>query len=239
MKKALTPLSILPVLILASCASPLPISKLTPVNPENSYWINGMEITRQTIDSVDVELGFIRREGPLYVFDVAITNRRTTPLLVNPSEFIYFSTSAKGDTLSHILAENPEHRILSEELRLAQLEADSKNNATSSLISATVELASNIAMAADADSENEEDYTYEANHLEEAYRINYETNQAIDQRSYWETSSLRKTTLFPEHYIQGQVFFKWTQNADQIWVLLPVENIEFEFMYRQHLYRAY
>lgn len=219
-----------------SCASPIPIAKLEAIDPESSYWQQGMEIVTLTNDSLDVEMGYLRREGAHYLFDLTITNRRSMPVLIDPTNFFYQPIFEQNRTEAIVRAENPENHILFEEKRLAQLEADSRNNAISSLVVGTVELAA--AVATSTEDEND-DQTYARNYTEEEIRIDYETQNAINQRSYWETSALRKTTLFPNHYVQGLVFMKWNRTADQIWVLIPVDDQEFEFRYNQILHPSY
>lgn len=235
METTTSPLSIIIVLIFGACASPLPISKLEPVSNTESYWLNGMEVVTYSHDSLSVELGFVRTENEYFIFDVMITNHRSSLVLIDPSQLLYIPISIDKDTLNYVYAENPETRIINEEMRLAQLDADAKNNVTSSLISSTLELATAIAINSEETEENE----YENNYLNEAYRIDYESNVAIDQLSYWETQSLRKTTLFPNHFVQGHVMMKWTRKADEVIVLVPVAGHEFEFVFNQRLYRLY
>ena len=234
MKTTASLLSIIIVLIFGACASPLPISKLEPVNDTESYWLNGMEVVTYSHDSLSVELGFVRTENEFYVFDVMITNHRSSLVLIDPSQLLYIPISIDRDTLNYVYAENPESRIIYEEMRLAQLDADAKNNVTSSLITGTLELATSMA----TNSDETEERVYENNYFNEAYRIDYESNVALDQLSYWETQSLRKTTLFPNHFVKGRVMMKWTRKADEVIVLIPVDNQEFEFPFHQNLFKV-
>lgn len=236
MKKLFFITILLTSLFAISCATPLPISQLKSVKHDRSHWIQGVEIITESKDSIDVELGYIRTDGVWYIFDVWVTNRGEQEIVIEPTQISYKPVDFSGDTLNRVFAEDPEFRILDEQKKLAQLQADSKNLALNSIVSSTIELA---AISAIEDTDDSGDYVYDYNYAEEAYRIDLESASAIDQRTYWETKALRKTTLFPDHYIQGQVYMKWTKKASRIILNITVGDTEFEFQYRQFLKSPY
>lgn len=221
-----------------SCASPLPIAKLEVVNPESTYWQQGMEIVTLTNDSLEVELGFVRKENAHYLFDVTITNYRSTPVLIDPSAFYYIPIH-QNDTLKLVRAENPESRILDKEMELSRLEAKEYNKALSGVIFGSVELANEVAKVGSDTPQEENEYSILDQTNADLIEIEQQKNSTINQLSYWETKTLRKTTLFSNHYVQGQILMIWTQEANQIWVLIPVDNQEFEFRYNQILHSSY
>ena len=216
-----------------SCATPVPVSRLEPVHASNSYWLNGTEMVIRSQDSLEIEMGYNHRKGNLYAFDVTITNYGTTPVLVDPTTFFYRPVTKHGDTLTIVWAENPETNILNQEITISRFQAQRSNKSTSGLLFGTMELAVDISSS---DSESNHNSVLEQTE-EEIATIDAQINSAENQIQHWESQALRKTTLFPDHYLQGQVYFKWTSKAKIIAVFIPIDNVEFEFTYQQTLHK--
>jgi hypothetical protein len=214
-----------------SCVSPLPVSQLEPADEYESFWVDGSEVLTQTKDSLSIELSYLRREGQLFVFNMTVANLSSSPLLVDPSTFYYLPIVHTGDTLKMVRAVNPENVILDREKTISKLDASRKNKMTQGAIFGSVEVASMIASVGKDESDQGDDYSIIDQTQADIAEIDYQTMQAIEQRNYWENESLRKTTLFPDHYVQGRIYMRWTRHADTVWLFIPVNQTMFEFIY--------
>ncbi len=226
-------------LFITSCASPLPVSKLQSTGETEVHWNNGIEILTQNMDSLTIEAGFIRNEGSNYTFDISVTNFGNSPVLVDPAEIYYLPIRIDDDTLNLVRAVNPEHKILEEEKAISQLNADEKNKLAGGVLIGSLELAGEIASVGSNNESEEDDYSALDGISVDLAEIDRQRSYATDQRSYWDTQTLRKTTLFPRHFVQGQVIMRWSPEAEFILLRIPVGGLEFSFPFRQMIHPVY
>lgn len=222
-----------------SCATPAPISKLEATNDNSFFWQNGRQILVQNKDSVFVELAYQQRAGELFVFDITIANESSEEILIEPSQFLYVPITKAGDSLETVRAENPEERILEQDIQVSKLTAQRTNELMSAAFWATLEVSAGIAAAIEGEpiyDEHDDDYIYY--HRSNIAEIEFEKWDATEQKDYWENQAIRKTTLFPGHFITGQILMKREKNSDLIWVLIPVESHTFDFFYNHQLIDA-
>ena len=96
MKKVSFVLSI--TLLLASCAGPRVITRLTPEAPEGHYEM-GREYISLSSDSITTELGFDGFHGENLVFDFVVVNGTDRALTLDPTDFYYVTLdSARADS---------------------------------------------------------------------------------------------------------------------------------------------
>lgn len=214
-------------LLSLNCASPLPISKLTPVQDETYFWQNGREILTKKQEGLVVELAYKNKNDGLFIFDITIVNETETDLLIDPSRFYYVPVDEYGDSLNIVLAENPESRILDQEIHLSRLDADQSNQLLSSVIWGAVQATTELADNNYESDENE--YSMYDHHQEKLAEIKFDQWDASEQKDYWETQTVRKTTLFPEYYVTGQFLMKYHKKADKVLIVLPVGDQIFRF----------
>ena len=217
-----------PILIFASCAIPAPISQLSPDEKYDSFWLNGRQILSQSKDSIFVEVSFYERQQELFIFDITVINESGKNLLIDPSLISYLPISVKGDTLRAISAVNPENKILEQQMRINKLDAERRSEAGSALLFGSLELAASL--SGDYSNEDDEPSAIDRYYIETA-RIDAKTVSVIEQKEYWETQPVRKTTLFDEHYTTGHVFLRYRKNMGKLGLIIPLSDQEFEFWF--------
>ena len=216
------------ILIFTSCAIPAPISQLSPDEKHDSFWLNGRQVLSQSKDSVFVEVSFYERQADLFIFDITVINESGKNLIIDPSLISYIPISVKGDSLRAISAVNPEFKILEQQMRINKLDAERGSEAGTALLFGSLELAASL--SGDYSDEDNEPSAVDQFYIETA-RIDAETIGVIEQKEYWETQPVRKTTLFDEHYTTGQVFLRYQKNIVKLGLIIPLGNQSFEFWF--------
>ncbi|MFV1885278.1 MAG: hypothetical protein ACMZ7B_12375 [Balneola sp.] len=216
------------ILIFASCAIPAPISQLSPDEKHDSFWLNGRQVLYQAKDSIFVEVSFYERQENLFIFDITMINESGNNVLIDPSVVFYIPISSTGDTLRSISAVNPETKILEQQMRINKLDAKRRSEARSALLFGSLELAASL--SGDYPSEDNEPNALDRYYIETA-RIDAETIGVLEQKEYWETQPVRKTTLFDDHYTTGQIFLKYRKKVDKLGLIIPLGNQQFEFWF--------
>ena len=225
--------------IILSCATPAPISKLDATSENAFFWQNGRQVLVQNEDSIFVELAYQQRAGELFVFDITIANESSEDILIDPSQFLYIPITKAGDSLGTVHAENPEKRILEQDIQVSKLTAQRTNELISAAFWATLEVTAGVAAAIEGEpiyDEHDDDYIYY--HRSNMAEIEFEEWDALEQKDYWENQAIRKTTLFPGHFITGQILMKRERKSDTLWILIPIQNYTFEFFYNHQLIEA-
>ncbi|SMO67561.1 hypothetical protein [Gracilimonas mengyeensis] len=234
-------ITLLALFVAAGCASPQPISLLEGDSEESKFWHQGQEFLTYTTKGITAEIAYSREAGELYIFDVAVYNETDTELLVDPASFYYRPVRNFQDSLLLVYAEDPESRLLEIDKDLSRLKAEEINQSISSALMATAELTAVVASEVGKSTEEEKDELYQSIEYSthernlERTKIELENMNARQQRDFWKSQTLRKTTLFPNQYITGQVFFPRNIKADEVILILPLANKEFSFKYRQEL----
>ena len=227
---------LLPVLVI-SCATPAPISKLTSSQSEITFWSNGREVLTQSKDSISIEVSFYEKQNNLFIFDITVANEKDKSVIIDPIQFSYLPISTKGDTLNAITATSPESKILEHQMRLSKLEAERKNELTELLIFGSLEIVSELSKPEDYEGHDHYPSSFDIYEREIA-NINYRELTSIDGKVYWENQTIRKTTLFSDHYLSGQVLFQYKKDVKKIGLRLSIEGIDFEFWF-EHLLIPY
>ncbi len=244
--------------LLASCATPNPVVRLTPKETKTT-WENGKEFTSYYKDGIVAHCAYQGTNEKYIIFDVEIINTTDENLLACPEKMVMYTDSGKWDPLINqivystfpIYAADPEEEILKNELAQSQLEASQKNLATASIAAAAITLPVLVATAsADAHDTHQRaitrteaaaaaagttldmmDFSQEMN--------NIRSDLIYSSTNAWINYSLRKTTLSKNESVRGLVYFKrpdLTKYQD-LRVDIPMgENNYISFYYRAKLY---
>jgi hypothetical protein len=156
---------------------------------------------------------------PYYIFDVEIINRSNLPILIDPATFFCLPLDGKSQVMNGdtIYARDPELEILDIDRKLSVNEARSKNQLGLALLAAGVDIATGVAVLSDDNPHNDWlrtdllDATIidgEANH--------FETQNLMQLRDSWKSTTLRKTTLNTGDILQGKVLVPVYKNASYI-----------------------
>lgn len=227
MKLYLPLFAIILILTTLNCVSPAPISKLKPLSTENYVWQNGREVITKKQGALSVELSYKNKSEGLFVFDITLVNESDTDILIDPSRFYYVPVDESGDSLTLVMAEDPENRILDQEIHLSRLDANHSNQLLSSVIWGAVQATTELADNNYESDENE--YSMYDHHQEQLAEIDFDKWNASEQKNYWETQTIRKTTLFPEYYITGQFLIRYHKKAKKVLIVIPVGEQQFTF----------
>ncbi len=220
--------------LLAACATPREILKLKPQSSDTS-WFYGQEFTGDSLYGIIAHAAFDEVSYPYYIFDVEIINRSNLPILIDPATFFCLPLDGKSQVMNGdtIYARDPELEILDIDRKLSVNEARSKNQLGLALLAAGVDIATGVAVLSDDNPHNDWlrtdllDATIidgEANH--------FETQNLMQLRDSWKSTTLRKTTLNTGDILQGKVLVPVYKNASYIQLNIPVDNelIRINFM---------
>ncbi|MEQ8525394.1 hypothetical protein [Gracilimonas sp.] len=235
-------LIIIPTLFfLSGCVTPEPISLLKGTEEQQRFWHQGQEFLTQSKGGITVELTYDREVGDYYVFDMGVYNESETELNVDPEKYFYRPVMMQKDSMKIVKAENPEEHLLEIDKKLSRLQAEEINQSISSALLTTAEITMSVAAEVSDMSQDKKNEMYRAHQEDRFYRsyqaaeIEYDQLDTQQQREYWKTQTLRKTTLLPDNYITGKTFFRKTLKADEVILYLPLNDEIFSFKYNQKL----
>jgi hypothetical protein len=228
-------LVILPFLMFfVSCyVSPSPIYKLNPIS-DNTFWLFGQEYTKSTHKDVEIAFAFERMIDGNLIFDIEITNISDQTILISPENFYYYPMQSIEDSISNqnnkIFAIDPEMKLHEIDSKISTETARYKSSSDTDDAISLLDLMSDISTIGkkkteeEVEKENKEDSDREDNKnvRDENYRNRmYDLNILRDE---WELSTIRKTTLMPNTFIQGRVYFPFRTNTKYIKIYFPLED---------------
>ena len=91
-----------------SCASPIPISKLS-ANDNEGKWIAGRKFITKELNGHYITLSYYRNDGDMLIFDVLYDNRSSDTLIFDPSNALISAYAPDMFHLSTQKAVDPEH----------------------------------------------------------------------------------------------------------------------------------
>lgn len=224
---------------------PEPVFRLESQH-ENVLNYQGMEYLLSEGDNSSVTLAYYRHLGEYIVMDVEIVNHADSVVQIDTQNFKYSAKKEHSgggyDAIGGGTAHDPEQILLNLDLAASKTEANEKTSRLLDGLSATAYLASDIANAGNQ-TENErqireQERTRSA--VERAERRDQfyaRVSSLNEQRAYWETEVLRKTDLYPEEAIAGEVLFPVAEKANRVEFSIIVGVEEHHFEYRQKKYK--
>ncbi|MFQ5754428.1 MAG: hypothetical protein ACE5HI_20815, partial [bacterium] len=132
---------------------------------------------------------------------------------------------------------NPESKLLEIDKKLSKGEANYASavavDATLSLLDVFLEIATDEEGASNAELERDiSRVEREQNHTRRVTNLN-------TLREEWEMETIRKTSLNPNHQIQGKGYFPITLWAKYVHLHLPLNNYLFDFVFTQKIHSAH
>lgn len=245
------------MIFLSACFSPQPIIRLEPSVSENVFWHEGQPIAEAKKDNIVARAAFSHFSDQYYIFDVEVFNEGEHTFLVNPATM---SITNSGNY--KFPAMDPEKVIFSMEMEASKQAARQKKIA---IAAAVLVVGTAIAVAVSgSDGANDDIYYYD---YDDDYADYYDDdqnavvdlvlpsiswgvdfhNQAVlstmintipfaSEMDFWTGAALRKTTLRSGESIRGLVAFP-RQNTANLWLTIPLNNANFEFLFNQKAYR--
>jgi len=221
-----------------SCFSPQNIVKLEP-EKEAGKWRYGQQFVTDSLNGIVYEVGYEQLRDNLYWFDFNITNRSNIPILIDPATISCraFDGFKNPNTEKRVYAIDPESEILALEKELAITEAREVNHVGLSLLAASVDIASGVAVATDENPHNNHMHTHLFHEVQRARVENeFKAGSLDEMMDAWKNSTIRKTTLEPNYQIQGKVFLPAFREAAYIKLYLPVDEKNIELSFKQIQY---
>jgi hypothetical protein len=245
-------LLILAVLLFSACA-PKNVLRLE-TDHEDKMVYQGMEYLYSEAESSSVTLAYYRHINDNVVFDLEIVNYSDSIVQVSASDFSYkaykleFQNNREtGDYgwerkfIAEDTAYDPETTILDIDKTASKVEANERTNRVLDGIDVGMNLVSDISAAgresyreqARRERRRTERAISRAERRDQFYR---NVSSLSEQRQYWETQTLRRTDLFPDESIAGEVNFPIASKADIITITIDVGGDVHEFEYRQRTF---
>ncbi len=229
-----------------SCyVSPSPIYKLNPVS-ENKFWLFGQEYTKATNENIEIAFAFERMIDGNLIFDIEITNISDQTILISPENFYFYPMHSIDDSTSNqnnkIFAIDPEMKLHEIDSKMSKETARYKSSDDTYNAISLLDLISDVSTIGkkkteeEVEKENKEDSDREDNKnvRDENYKNKiYDLNTLRDE---WELSTIRKTTLFPNTFIQGRIYFPFRTNTKYIKIYAPLKDdlLTFVFLVEKH-----
>lgn len=218
--------AILAMLSMTSCFTPKPVIRLKADEPKTT-WDKGKEYISYKMGEYEVHTSYFGCDNNNLIFDIEVVNVDGEEFLVAPENIKLhlgqWNNAAQNVSFGNaISAIDPEMQLLKFDLEASKAEAASKNAgiAAVGIFAAAIPLAI-VAAKSDADNEKNNKQSDVSNTELVSTGVNLaltanEVNQNLqeikiqsmnDSKYYWETASLRKTTLSPGYSIRGLVYF--------------------------------
>ncbi len=240
--------------IFGGCVEPEILYNATPVS-DDTVWYSGREFVTQTKDSVTVSVAFESEFSSTLTFYVVVGNNGSRPVLIAP-EAVYCAGSyrdvrtisyyrtmdARYDTISAVdtlYAINPESQLQGIDRQMAQANATYSNQTGLNVAAGLLQLVGDVATIGQKKTSEEIRHENESRRdiaeSQESNNLSYSLQSAslADQRAYWESVALRKTTLFQYNAIGGKVRIPVVNMAGTLRLFVPVGPNLFSFEFEQ------
>jgi hypothetical protein len=209
-----------------------------------SYWNQGSAYQVKTIDSVEVELSYLKYFDKSYVFQLKVSNGSGQALYFDPARIT--AGMYKNDSCLEyiVLAINPEVKLNEIDTHIKEEKARIARNATFGILEGIFCAVADVSVKDTEENQKKKEAMWAAQDgLSQMHGQNISDAQLTlmnlrDGIPYWEESVLRKTTIFPEHYHDGYLHIALNY-APLIKISVPVEGRTFEFEYQMHLVKPY
>ena len=226
---------VLSLFVFQSCFSPQNIVRLKP-EKEDVKWRYGQQFVSDSLYGIIYEVGFEQLNENKYWFDFNITNHSNLPVLIDPADFYIQAYNGQNQPMTErkVKAVNPENEILELEKQLSKNEARELNQIGITILAATADIATGIAVATDDNPHNNHMRTHLFHHALAANANHSFQSQSLNEvMDYWKSSTVRKTTLESNYSMQGKVFFPAFREAAYLKLYLPVDSQYIEMNYKQ------
>lgn len=230
--------------LLNSCATPEPVVRLWPSTiGKTEFWNMGQQFVCDHNGKITYEIGFSKVQSGKVFFNVRITNQSDKNVLVAPEMFEILAYRQDSLLLARTYAYNPEMMMFLLEMQNNQARATAENAAAAAIVTGILLGGAAIAVAAsnmeDEKKETASDviettgdivFSSAANESEEAQETIHRNTYQMERFS---NSMLRKTTLLPGYYIEGEVQFPYYTFANWYQIILNAGNSSVDFHFRQ------
>jgi hypothetical protein len=223
--------------VLAGCATPAPLVRLTPMSP-NVLWVSGRASVTRDEAGLRVAVAFEHQDGPTLGLHVEILNGTAGALDVDPHEFTF--TTCLGEAVASCAVTqrviDPEQVLMSLDARQSNARADAANSqallGTLVVLNAVGDVATIASGHADA---HTGEGTLAAASLASADAASRDSSLASIsvQQAIWSNEALRRNTLLPQRGTAGRVYIPIDLNAQIVWLHVRAGGRDFSFPFQQ------
>jgi hypothetical protein len=243
-QKTLLVIALCGTIIISGCA-PEPVFRLESQHDEVLNY-HGMEYLISEGEQSSVTMAYYRHMGQYIVMDIEVMNHSDSVVQIDTPNFKFSAkhdySDGSFDPLDGGTAYDPEQILLNLDLASSRAEANERTSQLLDGLSATAYIASDIANAGNQTTEERNVRENERTRLaiERADRRDQfyaRVSSLNEQRAYWETEVLRKTDLYPDEAIAGEVLYPVVEDANIIEFSVIVGEEEHHFVYRQKKFK--
>jgi hypothetical protein len=250
MKRVVFILSITAV-VLSGCISPAPVFTLVPAE-NDIQWTNGIGFVDKTDQGVSVRTGFIENQNDLLCFDVSIENNSERTVLIDPGNFECIDqTTYKLDAHERpplavpLHAIDPETRIQEIEIKLSKENENYQSlqslQGVGALLNLVLDFGFIIHPPTDEERKMQEQIEEDARcrRSEQENQHTQNVGSLNQEKCFWQTETLRKTTLQPMQIVAGRVYFQRQINAKLLKLRYPIGQTCVEMCFAQKKIKSY
>lgn len=236
-------LLVIHILMNACSYKPEPVIILEPVASETS-WLFGQEFVKQNIDDIKISIAFYRTIEDVYIFDVEFTNQSGESILISPKDFYYKNKNEVDLSSSTVFAKNPENELTQIDNSISNENNNYNNEVVSDAVFSILNFAVSIATSGDKTDEEILNEVDNFENMQENMNARDDDHEAAinilnKKRDEWEISTLRKTTLASNSFMQGRVYFPVSKNTSLLKITFPVEGKSFDFQFKSIIKDTY
>ncbi|MGM0744731.1 hypothetical protein [Rhodohalobacter sp.] len=239
-QKTLLVIAFISTILIFGCA-PEPVFRLESQEDDVLNY-RGMEYLHSEGENSSVTMAYYRHIGQQVVMDVEIVNYSGSLVQIDTANFKYSAKreypNGSYDPLDGGTAIDPEQVILDLDLASSRAEANERTSQVLDGITVAANIASDVASAGErtAEEQNQRDNQRTREAIERSERRDQfyaRVSSLNEKRAYWETEVLRKTDLYPEESIAGEVRFPMVEDANVVEFSVIVGDEEHHFVYHQ------
>jgi predicted house-cleaning noncanonical NTP pyrophosphatase (MazG superfamily) len=226
------------------CIPPEPVITLTPAEQE-VRWECGVGLMDKYDKGVSILAGFIENDNGLLSFDVTIKNESQHSVLVDPKYFecqphSKYEPGSSRQEQSGILAHavDPEIKMQQLDSQLAEEHANFQSSNSIAAVGTMLDIVSHVASIFSPLTDEQREVH---RRQDEDTKVRMDDQQARhistvewlrQEKSFWQTQPVRKTTLLPQESIRGRVFFH-LQKAKFLKLGYPIGEAYIEMWFKQ------
>ncbi len=226
------------ILYLMGCAS-MPVYRVSSLDKQIDLY-KGLETVKKEDSTALVTLQFQNQSGENYIFYISIRNNSPLQFLVDPKNIYTKSLQSETNVDSlHHFALDPEKQLIEIDKEINNTSAQQKTTNGLYFLSSIVNLASDIATIGKTKSEKEVEETQNEraeqaqSNADDNYYYNNKIASLKDQKDDWEHNIFRISIFYPGDEIGGILVLPIIPHAEIIEIVIPINNKEYNFTYKQ------
>lgn len=232
--------------LLNGCFTPAPIITISPAESE-ILWERGVGLIEKSDHDISVLAGFFESHNDLVCFDVTIQNSSEQNITVDPKFFecldqtnVNLDRYERPPISQHMYALNPEIQIQGIDAELLKENARYQSSAAIEGVGAMLGLIADVSaffkpLTQEQKDERNHQREEDKNRWNEQESQHYQTVESLNQKkTFWQTETLRKTTLQPNQTVRGKVFYQRLTQAKLLKLRFPCDQACVEMYFKQN-----